>query len=186
MSDTDTPSDTRHELEVLALAASALPAVSAPSSVLGRVLHSTQQLHRFERYAVAVAELLDVSVDEAISKLDRLDQPGAWQPGLFAGMQLLHVTGGPSVANAVTGFVRIEAGKAFPDHEHLGNESILVLQGRCQDRDQLFVPGDVVHMPSGSSHSFQVCAGPDLLYLAVVQMGLRVGDLVLTADHPFA
>ncbi len=186
MSETDIPSDLSAELEALALAAAALPSVSAPSAVLGRVLQSTQHLHRFERYAATVAALLDVSLHEASAKLDRLDRPGAWQPGLFRGMELLHVTGGPAVANAVTGFVRIAAGKEFPEHEHLGQESVLVLQGRCVDGDKVFGPGDLAHMPTGSSHSFQVCAGPDLLYLAVVQTGVKVGGMVLTPDDPLA
>ena len=69
-------------------------------------------------------------------------------------------------------------------YEHFGEETVLILQGRCEDGGRVLGPGDRVWMPAGSSHSFTVLPGPDLLYLAVVHGGLRVGQLVLDASDP--
>ena len=102
------------------------------------------------------------------------------------GMELLHVQGGRRVAGAITGFVRIEAGLAFPEHEHLGEEAVLIVAGRCEDAGRIHQPGDIVRMPASSRHSFRVCPGPDLVYLAVVQRGMRIGDRVLSATDPNA
>ncbi len=178
--------DDPEALEGLALVAEALPRVPAPTGLGRRVLESARLEGRFTRYAEITGELLDLPPAAALALLDQLDDERRWEPGFVPGMQLCHVQGGPKVSGAITGFVRLAQRHTFPDHEHLGAESVLILQGRCLDRDQVHGPGDVVHMEAGSRHEFTVLKGPDLLYLAVVHEGLRVGDDVLRADDPRA
>jgi putative transcriptional regulator len=90
------------------------------------------------------------------------------------------------VSDSITGFVRLAEGAVFPEHEHLGTEHILVLHGRWQDGDAIYGPGDYVEMSAGTSHSFNVCSGPDLLYLAVLHKGLRIDGIVIGPDDPRA
>lgn len=167
---------------LLALAG-ATPVTPSPSLFL-RIAQATQTEPRFERFADGVASLLDVAREQALTLLRRLDDDAAWEQGFFPGMTLLHAVGGPAVSEAITGFVRLAQGTVFPQHEHLGLERVLVLQGRCRDGDDVFGPGDYVEMAAGSSHSFRVSPGPDLLYLAVVQRGLRVGDTLIGPRDP--
>lgn len=152
-----------------------------PSAPLrARLLSSARPETRLLRFAGAVAELLEISLERAGQLLARLDDRSAFSVEL-PGVSLFWVEGGPSLANAVRGFVRVEAGRDFPEHEHLGDETVLVLQGRYVDSatGQVFGPGELACMPAGSSHGFHVPAGgPDLLKLAVVHLGLRAGDKV--------
>lgn len=166
------------------LAATGSFAVAPSPRLFERITQTTQLEPRFERYADSVANLLDIGRDRALEMLARLEESAAWEPGLFPGMVLQHAEGGPRVSNAVTGFVRLAQGSVFPEHEHLGFEQVLVLQGRCQDGDAIFGPGDTAAMPAGTSHSFHVCPGPDLVYLAVIQQGLKLGGMVIGPDDP--
>lgn len=103
------------------------------------------------------------------------------------GMALYHVEGGPAVERAVTGFIRLESAQSFPPHTHLGDESVMVLQGYYVDdvSGHEYGPGDIVRLPAGSAHSFTVLAkSTGLLYLAVVQEGLQIGNQVLLFDDP--
>lgn len=160
---------------------------ATPSAkLLERVLRSTRDVVRFERFVADAAALLDLPQPEARALLERLEDPEAWEPGFLPELRLCHVRGGAKVANAVTGFVQLTAEQVFPEHEHLGEESVLVLQGRFRDGDDVYGPGAVVVLPPGSSHSFTALPGPDLLYLAVVQAGVRVGDQVMLPDDPRA
>jgi quercetin dioxygenase-like cupin family protein len=153
----------------------ALPAVAPPVSLRERILDGAHSEGRLARFAGAVAELLDVGLDKARALLDRIDDPAAWSHEL-PGISFLWVEGGPRVAVALRGFVRVDAGQEFPEHEHLGDEIVLVLQGGFEDvaRGRVFRPGDIDRMPTGTSHGFRALPdGPDLLKLAVVQTGLR-------------
>jgi len=142
---------------------------------------------RHARLVPEVARLLDIDEVRAGELLREVDEASGWEPGFLPAMEILHVDGGERVANAITGFVRLPAGSHFPDHEHLGDELVLIVQGYCRDGDETVGPGSVIARPAGSAHSFDVLeGGTDLLYLAVVQEGLRVGELVLRADDPRA
>jgi len=142
---------------------------------------------RHMRFAPEVARLLDIDEARARQMMRDVDDASRWEPGFVPGMELIHVEGGEKVANAITGFARLPAGSHFPEHEHLGDELVLIIQGYCREGDETVGPGSVIARPAGSAHSFDVLAGgTDLLYLAVVQEGLRVGELVLRADDPRA
>jgi putative transcriptional regulator len=151
-----------------------------------RIVRSATGQGRLARFAEAAADMLDLSREAAQTLLDRVDDPCVWSPGLAPGMTLYHVQGGPRVQGAITGFVRIESGAGFPEHEHLGDEEVLIVQGTCLDSVESKVcrPGDRVRMAAGSAHSFHVRPGPDFLYLAVVFRGIRVGEQELRADDP--
>lgn len=161
------------------------PATPSPT-LRARILGAAKAEGRLDRFADATAQMLDLSRADAQALLDRVDDPYVWSQGLVPGMKLFHVQGGPGVQGAITGFVRIDSGASFPDHEHLGEEEVLVVQGSCLDSvdGKIYRPGDRVRMAEGSVHSFSVRPGPDFLYLAVVFNGIRVGDQELRADDP--
>jgi len=172
--------------DLLPALATQLTSLRPSAGLRARMLEAATTEGRLSRFASVTAELLDLPVSGAQSLLDRLTDASCWSEGLFPGMSLCHVAGGPRVKGAITGFVRIDAGKGFPDHEHLGDEEVLILQGSCVDSigGKVSKPGDRVAMPSGSSHRFDVRPGPDLVYLAVVFRGIRVGEQQLLADDP--
>ena len=144
---------------------------------------------RLYRFAEPLAALMDVDQATAQQLLDGLDEPEPFEPGPFPGLDiaLRHISGGPAVQNAITGFVRIGPGTAFPHHEHLGDEHVLILQGRCVESGSGTVagPGEVVTRPAGTAHEIEALPGAtDLVYLAVVYTGVRIGDTIMGPDSP--
>jgi hypothetical protein len=170
--------------DTITTVAKGLAPAPLPPGLLARVLETTRSEPRFERFVDPIARLLDVTFEQARQLLARVSDTDGWEPGFLPGIELFHVRGGPRVANAITGFVRVRENVRFPEHEHFGEESVLIMQGRCEERGKIYGPGDEVMMGANSEHAFTVCPGPDLLYLAVVQKGLRIGDMVLNADDP--
>jgi hypothetical protein len=150
------------------------PMAPAPGS-RERLLADVSTNGRFARFAEATAKLLDLSLDRAKALLDRLGDDSLFSREL-PGISFFWCEGGPAVANAVRGFVRVAAGTHFPDHEHIGDEIVLVLQGSFVDatRGLTFTAGDTDVMKAGTSHAYYVPeGGPDLLKLSITQEGLR-------------
>jgi anti-sigma factor ChrR (cupin superfamily) len=59
----------------------------------------------------------------------------------------VHLTAGPR-SPADAGFVRVAAGTVFPLHRHVGDETVLVLQGSYSDSDGAVVrAGEQARMP---------------------------------------
>jgi putative transcriptional regulator len=158
----------------------------APPALRADLLREARLEGRFHRFAARVADLLDVSEETARALLDGIGRAESWGDGGVPGVDLYHVEGGPAVANAITGFVRMSAGADFPEHTHLGDEVVLVIQGSFQDgaSGRVHRAGEAVHMPEGTAHGFRVRPGPALVYLVVLQEGLKIGDMVRRADDP--
>jgi hypothetical protein len=179
------------DLIAAALTADLAPLAPAPST-RERLLQTGPS--RFARFARTLADLIDVSVDRAKALLERaldLADPvrmasNAWEPLPIPGACTLWVEGGSAVAGCIRGFVRIPAGSDFPEHRHLGDEKVLVLDGAILDSSGLeYHPGDIAEMPAGSSHSYRARdGGTDLLVFAVVREGIDIGDLAFRHRDP--
>ena len=158
-----------------------------PSTGLAESILAALPQRRFARFTQDVAELLDIASAQAEKLLDGIDKKANWSDGPIEGMTIYHVEGGPRVARAITGFTRIESGGGFPEHKHLGKESILILQGYFKDTvsDVVHGPGDIVHMASQTSHGFEVLEGAtQLTYLVVVQEGVEIAGAPIMYDSP--
>jgi putative transcriptional regulator len=160
--------------EVYASLALALPPVPPPADLRRRILHEAERGGRFEAVYARVAGVLDVAREKARELLAWIDDPGRWGPGP-AGVQLIHLPGGPAVAGANCGFVRMAAGSHFPLHRHGGPEHVLVLQGGFLDDDgRVYQRGDEAWKPAGSEHQFDALPDCDLIYLVVLEGGLTI------------
>jgi quercetin dioxygenase-like cupin family protein len=141
---------------------------------------------RFERFADQAGRLRDLGEDDARTVLNRIDQPADWYGDPKVGpTAMLWIEGGPGVRDAVTGFVRVMAGEDFPEHKHIGQEHVLVMQGSLIDSldGKRHGPGEVIPQPPGSQHSFHVPEdGPDLLILSVVQEAVEIDGQRLGPD----
>jgi anti-sigma factor ChrR (cupin superfamily) len=152
-----------------------------------RLLASVRTVGRFERFAAQVAALLDVGVAKAKEFLARVDDPAAWEEMPLPGVFHFDLEGGPAVADAVAGFVRIQPGQVFPEHGHLGEEAALALQGTCvEDNGRVTRAGDLVRMQPGQQHALTALPGPDFIYLAVVQRGITMFGMEITKGKPGA
>jgi anti-sigma factor ChrR (cupin superfamily) len=76
------------------------------------------------------------------------------------------------------GFVKVPAGEPFPEHRHLGEEQVLVLQGGFVDSEgRVCHRGDEAVKPLGSAHGFTALPGADLIFLVVIFGGLDFPSL---------
>ena len=156
--------------EALAGPALALSPVPPPPPVAARLLASAAAPGRFA-FADLVARVFDLSHDGATSVLASADDPARWEAGPIRGLELLHLAGGPAVAQADSGLVRFAPGTAFPRHRHIGLEVMVVLEGGfTDDRGEYHGAGERLHEPPGSSHAF-VCDPVEGCLAAVVLFG---------------
>jgi mannose-6-phosphate isomerase-like protein (cupin superfamily) len=162
--------------------AAVLASLSPKNAREGRkqaLLNRALRTHRFPEFEDCIAFLAEISHEAARDLLLRIDAQASWEAGPIPGIALFHFSGGPSVHNAITGFVRLEKeGTAFPSHEHVGAETVVILQGAMRDDDgTLHTAGDQIDMPAGSAHAFVSEGSVPLVYLAIVQ------DAVIIAGH---
>lgn len=163
-------------------------AMLPPPSLRLRLESSLATTHRFDDLEDSVAELADLPIDQARALLLRVDAPTtAWDPGPAPGIELLHFDGGPRVQNAITGFLRHAPGSTFPEHDHVGGEQVLVLQGAFEDADGVvYGSGEIAARGPCSPHSYRAVGPLPLVTMAVVQGGLVVGGVTIPPGDPRA
>jgi Cupin domain len=131
---------------------------------------------RFESFSARLALLFDLTVDRARELLGLIERPASWVAQV-PGISLIHFDGGPAMAAADCGFVRLGRGMVFPVHTHLGEETVIVLSGRVQNpTDGREVgPGDAYISAEGTSHHI-VCVGDeDCIYALRAVNGVSFG-----------
>jgi putative transcriptional regulator len=150
----------------------------APSPGLrGAVLASVSARTRLAGFTERLALLFDLGRERA-SELVR-EAAGAatgWQVIPVPDVRLFHLAGGPRVASADCGLVRIEPGARFPRHRHAGDEWSLVLQGEAVEEGtgERWAPGDLVHRSAGSAHAYRVTSREPLVFAVVLHGGLQL------------
>ena len=168
--------------ELFADLVGALPVPPDPS-LKARLLRSVETAPRFDTFVDRVAALTDLARDKAEALLASLDDAARWIGG-GTDMAIFHVDGGPRVANAIVGFVRLPAGAAFPEHEHVGAEVMLVMQGGLVVDGVTHRAGAEVASSAGSAHTFVAAEGPDLMYLGVIQGGMKIDGNTISPSDP--
>ena len=158
--------------------ASLVPPSKAPPQLLRERLLATvaRPRLRFAPLFGALGELFDLSDTDLAGLFERAASPDAWQVSAVPGTELFHLRGGPRVATADNGLVRLAAGARFPHHRHLGLERVLVLEGGYRDEPsgRLYLPGDWHEMPAETTHAY--CALPErpLLFAVSLLAGVDV------------
>jgi putative transcriptional regulator len=157
---------------------SAALADDAPSPALrSRLLQTiSSPSERFAPLQDKVAEMIDLGVDRARELLALIADPKSWVPGPMPGIELVHFDGGPKVAHADVGFVRVPKGTHFPRHRHLGVERGMILAGSYRDSDGRWLrPGDVDEKQPGTEHSYVVSDESDVIMLLVLdEKGIEI------------
>jgi quercetin dioxygenase-like cupin family protein len=163
--------------EEIARLCDVLEPMDPPATLRERVLAEVEAGGRLHRFADTVAEMLDVSIERARELLDGIDDKSVWKKGPSEDVTLYDVPGGARTEGSITGFVRVARGGLFPEHDHLGEEHVLIVQGRCIDSydGRRLGPGDTTHKTPGSPHHIEVLPGPALVFLTVVREGVEIG-----------
>jgi quercetin dioxygenase-like cupin family protein len=174
-------------LDIHGAALASLPAQSPDASARARFLLSLKQAQRFPEFTARIAELAELAEQTVSSLLLAVDTREAWEPGPVPNVALLHFQGGPSRRDAITGFVRVDKGTAFPMHQHVGTEIVVILQGALRDSDgTVHARGEEIELGPGTSHEFSVVGETPLIYLVVVEKGVKFGDVFIGPLDPRA
>lgn len=170
-------------LDALGALVDDLTPVAPPAALRDRILAAAVPTGRLRRFADALARMLDVAVSRAEELLDTFESLPGWEDGPLPGCsRSLWVDGGAATLGCIRGFIRLDPGVTFPEHRHLGEEQVLVLQGSFVDSvtGATARPGDLIALPAGTSHAFTVAAeGPPLLYFVVVREGVELGGVAV-------
>jgi quercetin dioxygenase-like cupin family protein len=120
-----------------------------------------------------LTHLFDLDEPALVAVLEASQDQAAWEP--FApGVLAFHLAPGPRYAGADAGLIRIKAGLAFPMHEHLGDESVLLLEGGYREGStgRIYQAGDFHGMKAGSRHSYDVLPDSPLVFAVLLYGGI--------------
>jgi anti-sigma factor ChrR (cupin superfamily) len=98
------------------------------------------------------------------------DEPG-WEP-LRPGVHVRRLYQAPGGAAAA--LLRYQPGASVPDHEHLGHEHVLVLDGAQSDEYDRYPAGTFVVNRPGSTH--RVASQEGCVVLVIWERGVRFTD----------
>ncbi|MCR9163485.1 MAG: cupin domain-containing protein [Nannocystaceae bacterium] len=142
---------------------------STPSASLrDRLFGALNTTARFLPFLDRMMRIFDLPEAQAKFELGTIDAPSEWD-ALTDGVSVRDFDAGDACGDAHGGLVRIEPGHAFPKHSHVGEETVLVLQGRLEDdQGKAYRAGDTIVSGDGSSHELRVVGDEAVLYAALV------------------
>jgi anti-sigma factor ChrR (cupin superfamily) len=166
-----------HAADAFADLALALPAEAPPPALRARILDDATP-PRLAAMVGKLASLFDVALGKARVLLDKIDDPAAWMEGPVPNSWVMPIeAGGPKVAGAFIGFVKMGPSVQWPAHRHLGRELMLVLEGGFKQHDGFEVhAGDLQVMEEGSAHGFTIFDDEACISAAVVFGGVSFDD----------
>jgi anti-sigma factor ChrR (cupin superfamily) len=151
--------------EALAQVASALPAVTPSMAARARLVDSLSGPDRFRPFFAELERRFDLTVQSLRALLARVDDAEAWEATPLPGVKLIHFAGGPGLAGADAGFVRVAAGTTFPRHSHGGPELNFILEGQMLIGQRVLGPGDSDEAAGDVIHEYQAGADADLVLM---------------------
>jgi quercetin dioxygenase-like cupin family protein len=146
-------------------------AEAPPARLKERLLASKQRGGKYGIFADRIARLFDLPIAEAEALMKKIEDPAAWTPFLVEGLEMIPVTGGPACKDAIATLVRIQPGTRFPDHAHVGSETMLVLDGGFHepvDGGEEVWRGDEIHRENGTAHALVGLPGVPCVAAAVI------------------
>jgi hypothetical protein len=153
----------------------ALPSMRPLDATRDRILEAVSGRLRFAPFTGRVARLFAIDAAEAYEALTRIADEDAWIQGPAPGFSLAPIQVGMGLAGASGAFIRARAGVQFPRHKHLGDETVLVMQGVFEDSDGVSAgAGDLVRKASGSTHDFTIPEGPDCVCAYLTLGGIEL------------
>jgi quercetin dioxygenase-like cupin family protein len=164
------------EADLLELAETADVTVVPRASLRETLLATVSDERRYEGFVDRLATFLDFDPERTRSLLGRLRSgvDDTWEEGRVEGVRLFHFDGGPRVASAHCGLVRVDPGVTYPLHRHQGDEWAFVLQGTAREDDgRVLAPGDLLHNLPGSRHAFTAEGPEPFVFVVVLHAGIE-------------
>lgn len=165
------------ERDLLELELPEEPAAAPRPELRASVLAISQgRLDGFVRRLAAFLDLGAERARELVGQVPRVSL-APWVDDRVSGVRLLHFDGGPRRAGADCGLVHVAPGVVYPRHRHRGEEWSFVLHGSAlEDSGRVLAPGDLVHHPAGSRHSFQALGREPFVFAVVLREGIEFDE----------
>lgn len=155
--------------DVLELLAQALPEVAPRIDLRARLLAAMAGRERFTPFLDRLMRMFDLDEPATRAEVDAIDDPQAEWEEMVDGCRFRDFDGGPAIGDAHGGLVRVAPGAVFPNHRHVGDERMLVLQGEVVDAEgHRYRAGDEITMADGTVHELRVVGERELIYAAVI------------------
>ena len=103
------------------------------SSLRERIVASASRDGKYGQFTDRIARLFDIDTAAAERLLQRIEAPEAWSEQLLDGVHVLSVDTGPNRRACTATIVKIAPGASFPFHRHLGEETMVMLDGGFRD-----------------------------------------------------
>ncbi|MCA9540091.1 MAG: cupin domain-containing protein, partial [Myxococcales bacterium] len=157
-------------------------AAHAPSAhVWTEVADALDRAAPLAHHAGRVADCLAVPRATAEALLEGADDEAAYVPGPRPWLGLIHLEHGIEM-QVIAGLVRVPPGRVFPRHNHLGEETVLVLRGGFRDDEgRVHRAGELLRTPGGIEHEITALPDEPLLFLSVNEVGLVLDGIELRA-----
>jgi len=175
------PSDQRELLEVVHRLPDALPQTGGPAALRARLLDETSRApERYAPFTRTLSELYDLPRDDIRGLLQQSADPRAWKRSGLPGIKKLQVQAGAGRRGAQTYLVKFEAGVRFPEHQHAGLETVLIMAGSyTESSGKQYDTGDIHLMEPGTAHSFTIAKDEDCVAATLLHGGLNFRSLPL-------
>ena len=168
-------SDRRELLDLVHRLPEALPQPGGPAALRARLLEETSRApERYAPFTRTLSELYDLPREAVAELLRQSADPRAWQRSGLPGIKKLQVQSGASRRGAQSYLVKFAAGVRFPEHQHAGLETVLILAGSYTDSvGKQYSTGDIHLMEPGTAHSFTIAKDEDCVAATLLHGGLN-------------
>jgi len=168
-------------LELVHRLPEALSPGGSSAALRGRLLEETSRApERYAPFTRALSELYDLPRSDIRKLLERSAEPSAWRMSGLPGIRKLPVRAGAGRDGAQAYLVKLSAGVRFPEHQHEGLETALILAGSyTESTGKQFSTGDLHLMEPGTAHSFTIATGEDCIAATLLHGGLNFRSLPL-------
>lgn len=165
-----TERDDQLDVRVLDALTRALEPTSPPAAGLrARLFGRIGGRDRYLPFLDRLITLFDLPEPETQREIDALTDPSAEWEALVDGCSFRDFEGGPALGEAHAGLIRLQPGATFPNHRHVGEERILLLQGRVRDTaGNEYRAGDTLVSADGTEHEMIAVGDEEVIYAAVV------------------
>ena len=162
-----------------------LPAVPPSARARARFMLALAEGQPYAGLLGPLAALADMAQAAMRDLLSSLSDAASWRPGPAPGIDIVHIPAGPRLAGAICGFVRLSAGTTFPAHTHLGEETVIIMQGTMHIGTESFSAGAKVVAAEGTRHEVRAGDDEEVIYMVVIPVGIRLDDGdIIDADDP--
>lgn len=175
------PSDQRELLDLVHRLPEALPQAGGPTALRARLLEETSRApERYAPFTRKLSELYDLPRDVIRELLRKSADPRSWKRSGLPGIKKLPVQAGPGRQGAQSYLVRFQAGVRFPEHQHDGLETVLILAGSyTESSGKEYSTGDIHVMEPGTTHAFTIAKDEDCVAATLLHGGLNFRSLPL-------